>query len=78
MKARPGKVSYASAGVGNPTHLAGELFKIATGIDMQHVPYKGGNAVLPDLLAGRVIDVFLVDHDLAGRTSRRASCVPWA
>ena len=54
VKARPGKVSYASAGVGNPTHLAGELFKSVAHLDMQHVPYKGGNAVLPDLLAGRV------------------------
>jgi len=58
LKARPGKASYASAGVGNPTHLAGELFKSATGTDMQHVPYKGGNAVLPDLLAGRVTAFF--------------------
>jgi tripartite-type tricarboxylate transporter receptor subunit TctC len=54
VKARPGQVSYASAGVGNPTHLAGELFKSVVRVDMQHVPYKGGNAVLPDLLAGRV------------------------
>jgi len=58
LKARPGKASYASAGVGNPTHLAGELFKTATGTDMQHVPYKGGNAVLPDLISGRVIAFF--------------------
>ena len=58
VNARPGKVSYASAGVGNPTHLAGELFKSVARIDMQHVPYKGGNAVLPDLLAGRVSAFF--------------------
>jgi len=58
LKARPGKTSYGSAGVGNPTHLAGELFKLATGTDMQHVPYKGGNAVLPDLLAGRIVAFF--------------------
>jgi tripartite-type tricarboxylate transporter receptor subunit TctC len=54
VKTKPREVSYASAGVGNPTHLAGELFNIAAGIDMQHVPYKGGGAVLPDLIAGRV------------------------
>jgi tripartite-type tricarboxylate transporter receptor subunit TctC len=54
VKSRPGGVSYASAGVGNPTHLAAELLNIAAGIDMQHVPYKGGGAVMPDLLAGRV------------------------
>ena len=57
-KANAGKVSYASAGAGNPTHLAGELFKMATGVDMLHVPYKGGGAVLPDLLAGRVATFF--------------------
>ena len=57
-KANAGKVSYASAGAGNPTHLAGELFKMAAGIDMLHVPYKGGGAVLPDLLAGRVATFF--------------------
>jgi tripartite-type tricarboxylate transporter receptor subunit TctC len=54
VKSKPGEVSYASAGVGNPTHLAAELLKIAASIDMQHVPYKGGGAVLPDLIAGRV------------------------
>jgi tripartite-type tricarboxylate transporter receptor subunit TctC len=88
LKARPGKASYASAGVGNPTHLAGELFKNATGTDMQHVPYKGGNAVLPDLLAGRVTAFFSSIttsqvHVQAGKlrplgvtTARRSSFMP--
>lgn len=58
VKARPGQVSFASASAGNPTHLAGELFNIAGGMDMQHVPYKGGSAVLPDLVAGRVAMTF--------------------
>ena len=58
VKARPGQVSFASASAGNPTHLAGELFNIAAGIDMQHIPYKGGSAVLPDLVAGRVSMTF--------------------
>ncbi len=58
VKARPGQVNYASAGVGNPTHLAGELFNIATGTDMRHIPYKGGAAVLPDLIGGRVTAFF--------------------
>ena len=58
VKARPGQVSFASAGTGNPTHLAGELFNIAAGMDMQHIPYKGGGALLPDLIAGRVSMTF--------------------
>jgi len=58
VKARPGQVSFASASAGNPTHLAGELFNIAAGMDMQHIPYKGGGALLPDLVAGRVSMTF--------------------
>ena len=58
VKARPGQVNYASAGVGNPTHLCGELFNLAAGIDMRHIPYKGGAAVLPDLIGGRVTAFF--------------------
>jgi tripartite-type tricarboxylate transporter receptor subunit TctC len=58
VKARPGQVNYASAGIGNPTHLAAELFNHAAGIDMRHIPYKGGAAVLPDLIAGRVTAFF--------------------
>lgn len=53
-KARPGQVSYASTGVGSPPHLAMELLKTMAGVDFVHVPYKGGGAVLPDQLAGRV------------------------
>jgi len=47
-------VNYASAGAGSPTHLAGELFRLAAGLDMLHVAYKGGSALMPDLLAGRM------------------------
>ena len=54
VKSRPGQVNYASVGTGSPPHLAAELLKMTAGIDMQHVPYKGGSAVLPDLIAGRV------------------------
>lgn len=54
VKLRAGQVNYASSGTGSPPHLAAELLKIAAGIPMQHVPYKGGGAVLPDLMAGRV------------------------
>jgi tripartite-type tricarboxylate transporter receptor subunit TctC len=53
-KSRAGKVNYASTGAGSPPHLAAELFKITSGIEMQHIPYKGGGAVLPDLISGRV------------------------
>ncbi|MES2561249.1 MAG: tripartite tricarboxylate transporter substrate binding protein [Pseudomonadota bacterium] len=53
-KARPGQVNYASSGVGSPPHLAAALLNTTAGLDMQHVPYKGGGAVLPDLMAGRV------------------------
>jgi tripartite-type tricarboxylate transporter receptor subunit TctC len=54
VKSKPGQVNYASSGVGSPPHLAAELFKATAGIDMQHIPYKGGGAVVPDLVAGRV------------------------
>lgn len=53
-KAKPGLVSYASSSTGNLTHLAAELFNSMAGIRMLHVPYKGGNPAMADLLAGRV------------------------
>ena len=53
-KARPGSLTYASAGNGSSNHLAGELFKSAAGIDALHVPYKGGAPALTDLLGGRI------------------------
>ena len=53
-KARPGQIAYASAGIGAPSHLAGELFKMMAGINMVHVPYKGSGAALTDLLGGHV------------------------
>ncbi len=51
---KPGELTYASSGVGGAGHLAGELFKIAAGIDLIHVPYKGGGPAMTDLLGGRV------------------------
>ena len=54
VKSKAGAVNYASTGIGSPPHLAAELLRVTAGLDMQHVPYKGGGAVLPDLLAGRV------------------------
>ena len=53
-QAKPGKLNFVSAGHGTPPHLAGELFKSMTGVDMVHVPYKGGGPALADLLAGQV------------------------
>ena len=53
-KAQPGKLTYASFGVGSSAHLAGELFKIMAGVDMLHIPYKGGQPAIADLLAGQV------------------------
>lgn len=70
VKARPGQLSYGSAGVGNPTHLAGELFNTATGTDLTHVPYKGGSAVLPDLVSGRLAMTFTSIS--TGRTNMEA------
>lgn len=53
-KARPGQLTYASFGIGSSAHLAGELFKIMAGVDMLHIPYKGGQPAITDLLAGQV------------------------
>lgn len=58
-KAKPGSLSYGSAGIGASGHLAGELLKSVAGIDMVHVPYKGGAPALADLIAGRVQVMFL-------------------
>ncbi len=57
-KANPGKLSYASPGVGTSAHLAGEMLKQMAGINVVHVPYKGGGPALNDLLAGQVAYMF--------------------
>ncbi len=57
-KASPGKLTYASAGTGSSLHMAGELFKHATGTDLLHVPYKGTAPAMTDLVSGRVQLVF--------------------
>ena len=57
-KANPGKLSYASQGSGSTAHLTAELFKLKTGIDMTHVPYKGDAPAVSDLLAGHVQVMF--------------------
>ena len=57
-KARPGQLSFASGGAGSPGHVAGELFKQMTGVEMIHVPYKGGPPALQDVVAGHVALMF--------------------
>jgi tripartite-type tricarboxylate transporter receptor subunit TctC len=57
-KANPGKVNFASAGIGSPPHLAGELFNMSAGVKMVHVPYRGGPPALTDLLRGQVQVMF--------------------
>ena len=57
-KANPGKINMASAGNGSGQHVAGELFKMMTGVNMVHVPYRGSALALTDLLAGRVQVMF--------------------
>jgi tripartite-type tricarboxylate transporter receptor subunit TctC len=68
-KSKPGKLSFATPGVGTTPHLAGETFSQEAGITLTAVPYKGGAPALNDLLAGQV--------DLYFRRSRRASCARW-
>ncbi len=58
-KARPGKLNYASVGTGSPGHIAGELFKLKTGVDIVHVPYKGGGPAVTDTIGGQVQMLFV-------------------
>ncbi|HYC35067.1 MAG TPA: tripartite tricarboxylate transporter substrate binding protein [Usitatibacter sp.] len=57
-KSQPGKLSYASGGMGTTSHLAGELFKSLAGVDMVHVPYKGNSPAITDVLGGQVQMIF--------------------
>jgi len=71
-KQKPGELSYASSGVGGAGHLVGELFKQRAGIDLVHVPYKGGGPAMTDLLGGRVamypgVPSTVLPHVEAGR-----------
>jgi tripartite-type tricarboxylate transporter receptor subunit TctC len=58
-KSNPGKLQYGSSGTGSPHHLAGELLRRKTGIDIVHVPYRGGGATINDLLGGHIKVAFL-------------------
>jgi tripartite-type tricarboxylate transporter receptor subunit TctC len=71
-KANPGKVSFASAGNGSVVHVTGELFKMMTGVNMLHVPYRGAALALTDLIGGQVDVMFdnmpsSIEHIRAGR-----------
>jgi len=59
IRATPGGLSYASSGVGSSNHLAGELFRLRTGLALNHVPYRGGGPAVADLIAGTVPVAFL-------------------
>jgi tripartite-type tricarboxylate transporter receptor subunit TctC len=87
-KANPGKLNMGSGGVGSPQHVAGELFKMMAGVDLVHVPYRGGAPALADLLGGQVQVMFnilveSIPHVRAGKlrtlavtTSRRFEALP--
>jgi tripartite-type tricarboxylate transporter receptor subunit TctC len=69
-RSRPGQLSYASAGVGTASHLAGELLNAAAGLDLVHVPYRGSGPATADVLSGRVpimFDTAMKPHIEAGR-----------
>ena len=71
-KADPGRIAMASGGIGSTQHVCGELFKMMTGVNMLHVPYRGGAPALTDLLAGQVQVMFdtvptSIEHIRAGR-----------
>jgi tripartite-type tricarboxylate transporter receptor subunit TctC len=57
-KANPGKLNMASAGIGGPQHIAGELFKFMAGVDLTHIPYKGSTPAVTDLVGGQVQVMF--------------------
>jgi tripartite-type tricarboxylate transporter receptor subunit TctC len=71
-KAKPGTLAYGSSGIGTFIHLNGELFKLTTGADIRHVPYKGSSQAMADLLAGQIQAVFAptstaISHVKAGK-----------
>ncbi len=87
-RARPGQINFASSGVGGPMHLSSELLKIAAGIDIVHVPYKGGGPALNDVIGGQIEMTFIgapasMPHIRSGRlrilavsTARRTAALP--
>src|SRR5260370_18596612 len=83
-RANPGKINFASAGSGSVAHVTGELFKMMTGTNMQHVPYRGAPAALTDLLSGQVQVMFdnlptSIEHVKTGRLRALGvtAATPW-
>jgi tripartite-type tricarboxylate transporter receptor subunit TctC len=76
-KKEPGKLTFASTGNGSASHLQGELFDNVAGIDMVHVPYKGGNPAMIDLLAGRV-SAYYSSPSTAGPFIKEGKLIPLA
>ena len=89
-KANPGKLNFASSGIGASNHMSGELFKVMTGLDMTHVPYRSSGPALTDLISGQVQVMFdamasAVEHIRGGRlrplgvtTATKADALPEA
>jgi tripartite-type tricarboxylate transporter receptor subunit TctC len=87
-KANPDKLSYASAGIGTPSHLAGQLFNTMTGVNLRHIPYRGDGPAMADLIAGQVPVAFAtmiasIEHIRAGQlrplavtTAKRSDALP--
>jgi tripartite-type tricarboxylate transporter receptor subunit TctC len=87
-KANPGKLSYASAGIGTPSYLAGQLFNVMTGANLTHIPYKGDGPAMADLIGGQVPVAFAtmiasIEHIRAGQlralavtTAKRSDAMP--
>jgi tripartite-type tricarboxylate transporter receptor subunit TctC len=87
-KSKPGQLTFGSPGAGTPNHLSGEMFKAATGIDMQHVPYKGSAPVITDIMGGQITLAFeniapVLPHIKSGRlkalaisASKRSALLP--
>ena len=76
-KAQPNKLNFGSGGVGSTAHLSGELFKMTTGVQMVHVPYKGVGIALIDLVGGQ-IDLMFPAIPSGLRHHRRGACGAWA
>src|SRR5258705_11378209 len=80
-KRQPGKLQYASAGIGSFQHLSGELFKLTAGVDILHVPFKGGGPAMIDVIGGHTQGMFSSPMATtppieSGRPRARAVAVP--